>query len=293
MPSIQRDVLLQDYSTFGIGGPSDYFCDISSSEDLCQSLYFAKERDLPILIIGNGSNSLFADEGFRGLSLRMRLQEFIEEGKGRYRVGSGFSFARLGQIAAQRGFHGLEFAAGIPATVGGAVFMNAGASGSETQQTLMYVDVITYDGVSLRLLKEDLQFSYRSSLLQSTPYIVTSATFELTSSQTAKEVMQHCVDRRLKTQPYRDRSCGCIFKNPAATLPAGKLIDEQGLKGFSIGDALISSMHANFIVNRGKASAKDVQECILFVKKRVLEATGHLLKHEIKIFDQYGVLLHI
>ncbi len=286
--AIQENVLLSGLSTFGIGGKADYFVEAYSQSDLEDALIFAREKKIPVLAIGRGSNCLFADEGFRGIVIRVKLEDLIKDGKGLYQVGSGFSFAQLGRISAQDGFHGLEFAAGIPATTGGAIFMNAGASGQETKDYLVSVDALDETGKKYHFSKEGLEFSYRYSSFQKNKMIIISATFQLVPSKGAKEQQKRLVEYRLQTQPYKDKSCGCIFKNPGPNVSSGRLIEESGLKGYTVGGVEVSYQHANFIVNKGSGTSRDVQGLIHRVQQEVLKKTGYLLHSEIRIFDQYG-----
>ncbi len=289
--TIQQDVLLSELSTFGIGGPADYFSEASSLSEIQELIRFARTKGIPILPIGKGSNCLFADEGFRGLAIRMKFESLCKNGLGEYQVGSGFSFAHLGRITAQDGFRGLEFAAGIPASVGGAIFMNAGASGQETKDYLQSVDVVDEDGRHIRFSRNEMTFAYRSSCFQKMKVLIVSATFQLEASDSAKDNQKKIVDYRLKTQPYKDKSCGCIFRNPTKEISSGKLIEESGLKGFSVGGAEVSNMHANFIVNKNYATSSDVQKLIQKVQEEVFHKTGYMLESEVRVYDQYGTCL--
>lgn len=288
---IQEGVLLQTLSTFGIGGPADFFAEVVDVEELFFVLDFARRNSIPILPIGKGSNCLFADEGFRGVVIRLRIEEFEKSQEGRYTVGAGYSFPLLGRKSAQDGFSGLEFAAGIPASVGGAVFMNAGASGQETCQTLISVEVVDNQGVYKKYAVDELLFSYRFSSFQTTSDIIVRATFQTTPSEDVVERQKAQVEYRLKTQPYKDKSCGCIFRNPSNGPSSGKLIEESGLKGVSVGGAEVSSLHANFIVNRQGATAHDIRELIHKVQSGVASETGYHLKSEIRMYDQFGKII--
>jgi UDP-N-acetylmuramate dehydrogenase len=182
---------------------------------------------------------------------------------------------------AKKGFSGLEFAAGIPASVGGAVFMNAGAQGSETEKTLVQVEFVRPDGTLITFKKSDLQFSYRFSSFQNMEGAIVSALFELTPSIDARTKQRELLDYRIRTQPYHEKSAGCVFRNPAGG-SAGALIDRCGLKGARIGDAAVSSMHANFFVNKGVSSCKDMQALIHHVRDEVKAKEGIELEQEVR-----------
>ncbi len=258
-----------------VGGEARYFCEAKSAEQMHEQVVFALDEGLPFFVLGKGSNTLFDDRGFAGLVILNRI-DYCEQEGAKFCCGSGFSFARLGQITAKRGFGGLEFAAGIPATVGGAVFMNAGANGQDVSQRLK--SVIFVDRKIHRI--EEFDFAYRSSIFQKMEGAIVEATFELTPNEEAKGHQRELVDYRLKTQPYSDHSCGCVFRNPKDDV-AGRLIESCSLKGLACGGASVSERHANFIVNDG-GTAKDVRQLIDEVKRRVYEETGQILEEELR-----------
>lgn len=276
----EKNQPLFKYTTFGIGGPARYFAEAENTSQLEQMLAFAHQEHLPFFILGKGSNCLFDDRGFDGLVILNRIDYFNSEDV-YFKVGAGFSFARLGQITARLGFSGLEFAAGIPATVGGAIYMNAGANGQETGNSLEEVIFINDRGEKVIYQKNHLSFAYRSSSFQHRPGAIAGATFKLSFSEEAKASQKKLVDYRLKTQPYKSKSAGCAFRNPEGS-SAGRLIDECGLKGFSVGGAEISSLHANFIINTGRATAEDVLSLMSIVKEKVYKEKNILLEEEIR-----------
>ena len=235
---------------------------------------------VPFFILGKGSNCLFDDRGFDGLVIQNKISYLKIEGN-EVDVGSGYSFSMLGLKTAKEHLAGLEFASGIPATVGGAVFMNAGANGSETADHLKEVLFLDEKGDLHSFEKKDLIFSYRFSSFQSMKGAIVSAKFVLTPSPTARDKQFTIIEYRKKTQPYQDPSIGCVFKNPEGA-SAGALIEKSGLKGFSIGGAEVSPMHANFIVNKGNASAKDVLDLAREVERLVKDSTGVKLEMEIR-----------
>lgn len=265
---MEENVLLSQFSTFGIGGPARWLVRASTVDELKEALHFAISRQLPYITIGKGSNCLFDDEGYDGLVIINRHSTVECSEEGFVTASSGFSFARLGSYTARRNLSGLEFAAGIPGTVGGAVFMNAGANGSDTSERLVYVDFLHESGEVKRLLKRNLLFSYRHSPFQSMPGIILEAGFQLEPCPVASQKQHEILHYRTSTQPYGEKSAGCIFRNPDI-ISAGALIDKLGLKGMSVGDAEISTQHANFIVNKGNAKAQDVLELIRLIQERV------------------------
>ncbi len=274
----QKNRRLSEFSTFGIGGPIDHFVEVFTIEEMEEAFRI----DLPKLVLGKGSNCLFNDLGFRGLVILNRI-DFCNWGNSDVFVGSGYSFSLIGVQSARKGFSGLEFASGIPATVGGAIFMNAGANGSETCDSLKSVQV--FDGKMRRdLLRNELEFGYRTSSFQKMHGVILSAIFSLKKEPLARQKQLQIINYRMKTQPLKERSAGCVFRNPSNG-SAGGLIDQLGLKGMRVGGAKVSEVHANFIINQGNASSGDVKKLIRLVQERVFEQTGILLETEIRIFD--------
>lgn len=275
----QQNKPLAPLSTFGIGGLSRYFVEITTFAEMQEVLCLCRRESLPFLIVGKGSNLLFDDRGFNGLVIHNKIH-FCEFKELSAYVGGGYSFALLGVQTARRGWSGLEFASGIPASVGGAVYMNAGANGFETVQTLKEVTYIDEWGDLHILPKEKMTFGYRTSSFQEKKGAIVAALFELTPSREARQTQLRIVDYRTQTQPYGEKSAGCVFRNPGQE-PAGALIQKCGLKGISIGGAEVSSLHGNFIVNKGNATAQDVRDLAHLVKKHVFEQTGIELVMEI------------
>lgn len=280
MPPIKQNQPLSDYSTFGIGGIARLFVEVTTLEELAATLAYANREEIPFHVLGKGSNSLFDDRGFDGLVIYVKISHLSIEGT-RVVVGGGYSFALLGVKTARKGLSGLEFASGIPASVGGAVFMNAGAGGAETADVLKSIRFVDARG-KLRILKrEELSFSYRHSSFHEMPGVIAEATFELVSDEEARKRQLAIVEYRTQTQPYGELSCGCIFRNPKG-LAAGALIEQCGLKESHIGEAVVSPLHANFIVNRGRAKATDVLSLAEHVKACVKEQTGVDLEMELR-----------
>ncbi len=273
----KKGKLLSEVSTFGIGGPARFFAEATTIEAIQQMLREA--QDLPLFILGKGSNALFDDRGFNGLVILNKITH-CKQISNTFCVGSGLSFPRLGTMAAKQNYTGLEFAAGIPATVGGAIYMNAGANGQETGDCLTQVRFVNRTGELQTFQKQELEFSYRTSSFQKMRGAIVEGTFTLQPSTSAKADQRKIIDYRLETQPYGMKSAGCIFRNPGPA--AGQLIEQAGLKGLRVGGVSVSQMHANFIVNDEKGSAQDVLTLIEQVKERVYHEKGIQLEEEIR-----------
>lgn len=280
MIEILENVSLSSYSTMGLGGPAKFFTKAESEEEMREAFAFAKKLNVPFLVIGKGSNSLFHDRGFAGLAILNKIDFFNDLGEGVFHVGGGTSFSLLGVKTARMHYAGLEFASGIPATVGGAVYMNAGASGKETKDTIESVDYMDTDGNIRRYQREELQFSYRKSMFQKMKGAILSATFRLSQNQEARGKQIAIVQHRTKTQPYGEKSCGCAFRNPEGNF-AGALIEKCGLKGARVGGAEVSHLHANFLINKCDAKAEDIRSLIELIKKTVKEKEGIDLEVEV------------
>jgi UDP-N-acetylmuramate dehydrogenase len=276
MLHLQKNRFLSEFSTFGIGGPIRYFAEVKNADEIREAFSF----ELPCMIIGKGSNCLFDDSGFDGIVLLNKI-DFCEWNGNEVNVGSGYSFSLLGTQASRKNLSGLEFASGIPATVGGAVFMNAGANGTEVSKRLTSVSYLHRDGSQRDYPKEEIEFRYRSSSFQKMDGAILSATFRLDTLAEARDIQLKIIEGRMKTQPLKEKSAGCVFRNPEPHLSAGALIDRCGLKGAKIGGAKVSEIHANFIVNAGGATSKDVKELMELVQRRVFEQTQIHLEPEI------------
>lgn len=277
--SLQSQVLLKNYTTFGIGGPARYFLEVTTLEQVQAAFKFAKTEGLPFVVIGKGSNTLFQDKGYNGLVILNKIH-FIQWQEPYVKVGSGYSFSLLGVQSARKGFSGLEFASGIPGSVGGAVFMNAGANKQEVSNTLHEVGFVDEEGGYRTYSKEEIVFSYRRSSFQDLKGCIVHATFCLIKSEEARKKQLDIIDYRTKTQPYGDKSAGCVFVNPQEK-SAGAMIDALGLKGKKIGGASVSKVHANFIINEGAATAQDILELAAFIKEEVFKNTGERLEMEV------------
>lgn len=279
--SVQKGVPLAYFSTLQLGGKARYMTRVRTKQELIEVIQFCCLQGIPFLPLGKGSNALFDDRGYNGLVI-LNLIDFLSLENGLVFVGAGYSFARLGVLTSKEGYSGLEFASGIPATVGGAIYMNAGAGGQETADTLMDVEWISPEGQEEVLAKEDLQFSYRTSSFQKMGGVIAGARFLLKHSVGARSHQKEQLSYRLKTQPYKQPSCGCVFRNPEGN-SAGRLIEQCGLKGKSVGGVRVSEKHANFFVNMDKGTTKDYLQLIEEVKEQVFKQTGVELEEEVKV----------
>lgn len=274
------DKPLSQLSTFGIGGPVRFFAEVSRVEDLQTLMRYCNAQKLPFFVLGKGSNVLFDDQGFDGLVILNKIS-FCHFDWPIVHAGAGYSFSLLGNQTARKGWSGLEFASGIPGSVGGAVYMNAGASGLETCEPLIEATFVTQEGKIEVLTREQIAFSYRFSSFQKRKGAIVSAKFLLNPCPKARKKQLDIIEYRTRTQPYREKSAGCVFRNPPSC-SAGKLIELSGLKGKGIGGAAVSTKHANFIVNKAGATSKEILELAAFVKGVVKEKTGVELEMEIR-----------
>lgn len=277
----EKNRSLSDLTTFGIGGKALYFVEVRQIDDMQKIILYCRDQHLPYFILGKGSNSLFDDRGFKGVVIANRIDFIKRPAENIFHVGAGYSFSLLGSQSARQGWSGLEFASGIPGSVGGAVYMNAGANGKETCECLQSVDYVNEDGELKQLSRSEIHFSYRTSSFHKLRGAIVGATFELTPSTEARGKQLEIIQYRKNTQPYSDKSAGCVFKNPVG-YGAGALIDKSGLKGKTIGGAQVSPVHANFVVNTGQATAQDVLSLIECIKEEVKIKTGIELENEVR-----------
>jgi len=280
MLKIKQNYPLKKLCTLKIGGLAHFFTQVDSVTELKEALLFAENNKLKILTIGHGSNLLFDDQGFHGLIIKNNLQT-LTINDNVISVGAGFSLCKLSAITAEHNLSGLEFAITIPATIGGAIYMNAAAHQQKMEDIVETVQFLHYNGTMLILKKADITFAYRFSSFQHMQGIILSATLTMKKSEDCKKKQQEIIAYRKTHQPLTQKSAGCIFKNPSNELSAGKLIDDCGLKGKRIGDALVSPIHANFIVNENNATSRDMLELITLVKNVVEEKTKIQLITEI------------
>ncbi|EIF13083.1 UDP-N-acetylenolpyruvoylglucosamine reductase [Bacillus sp. 5B6] len=277
---------LANHTTMKIGGPADILIIPNRVEAVKDIMDIVKKHDLPWTVIGRGSNLLVLDEGIRGVVIKLGAGlDHLEIDGDQVTVGGGYSVVRLATSMSKKGMSGLEFAAGIPGSIGGAVYMNAGAHGSDMSEILVKARILFEDGTIEWLTNEEMDFSYRTSVLQKKrPGVCLEAVLQLEQKEreaiTAQ--MQQNKDYRKNTQPYSSPCAGSIFRNP---LPnhAGNLVEKAGLKGHQIGGAKVSEMHGNFIVNAGGATAKDVLDLIEYVKKTIREQYDVDMHTEVEI----------
>jgi UDP-N-acetylmuramate dehydrogenase len=275
---------LARHTTYRIGGPARYLVMPADVDDVAKALELAQDRGLPWVALGLGSNLLVKDGGFPGVVIRMGkgLDRFEMKGATAI-VGAGLPTPLLARRTAEAGFAGVERFIGIPGTVGGGVYMNAGAHGAEFAEVLTEATVMDAKGKIRQVLRKQISFKYRSSNLDTV--IVLEAKLALIEEPPAKlkELQARLLRWRKAGTPFDQPCAGSVFKNPGGPRTAGALIDECGLKGFTIGGAQVSSMHANYIVNTGTATASDVLKVIEHVRKTVAKKTGVELELEVKV----------
>jgi UDP-N-acetylmuramate dehydrogenase len=284
-----RDVPLKEMSSFRIGGPADLFFEATTGEELAASIGFARRTRVSWYVIGGGNNILFADEGFRGLIVRNRtlgLTSGTEPGE--IALLSGTPLSRLLQQALDGGLEGLDFLAGIPGTVGGALYGNAGAFGRAMSDIFLRATLLGDDGTELPVTPEDMAFGYRHSALKARPAVVLSAVLRAVPGdpeQVRKAVRDNLECRRERQPAWGTPCAGSYFKNPVLAdgrkVPAGRLLEEAGAKELRVGDAAVFAGHANFLINLGAARAADVLALAAELKKRVKEGSGIRLEEEV------------
>lgn len=283
---VKENERLANHTTMKIGGPADLFIEPSSIENLKKVMTVINKHGVNWRAIGRGSNLLVSDKGIEGIVIKLGAgMDRLEIDGTTITVGGGHSLVSLATLISKKGLTGLEFASGIPGSVGGAVYMNAGAHGSDISKILTRAHILFNDGTMEWLSNEEMEFSYRTSVLQNKrPGIVVEAVFDLVTGDRAAIVaqMQKNKDYRKETQPWNFPCAGSIFRNPLPNY-AGRLIETAGLKGFSIGGAKISEMHGNFIVNAGNATAADVLALIQHIKDTIYKLYGVEMETEVEI----------
>ena len=276
---------MSKHTTFKVGGIADIFITVDSKEKLLKTLEMLKNEK--ITIVGNGSNLLVTDEGIRGIVLKYTANT-CEINDTIVKVDSGMTNARLANALLNKELTGYEFAAGIPGTIGGAIVMNAGAYGKEIKDVVLETEFLDFETNEIRIFKnEELNFEYRKSIFENKKGIILSATFKFEhgNKNEIDEKMKEYAQKRRDTQPLDMPSAGSTFKRGNGFITA-KLIDEAGLKGYSIGGAEVSTKHAGFIVNKGKATAKDIIYLIKYVQKEIYQKFGEKIEPEIKIIGE-------
>ena len=276
---IEENVLLKNLSTFSIGGPCKFYICVSSKEDLINAFSFIRANNLSYFILGNGSNLLFDDKGFDGVILHNKIEDLNLENN-RIFVGGGVLLPKLSLSSAKRNLSGLEYFSGIPASVGGAIFMNAGAEGRSISSCIENVTFVHDDGKVQIFDKKEINFGYRYSSFKDLNGAIVAATFLLEQGSDVEEKRINYLSKRKKTQPIKGYNAGCVFKNPKDNF-AGMLIEKCGLKGTTVGGATVSELHANFIINDKGASSRDVLDLIALIKNRVKEKYCIDLEEEI------------
>ena len=285
--SVSFDEPMSKHTSFRIGGPAEVMAFPKTAEELAALLRVSKLLDNKVYILGAGTNILASDDGLKGLVICLKdcLEGMEQLDDTHIRVAAGVTMTRAALFAANLGLSGLEFAHGIPGTVGGGVYMNAGAYGGEICQVCVSVEVMDMDGNRFTIPAEEMEFSYRHSRLEDTPGIVLSAVFALEHkpAEEIKAQMQELMDRRKKSQPLQMPSAGSTFKRPVGGY-ASALIDQAGLRGFRVGDAGVSEKHTGFVVNLGEATAAQVKELMRQVSDKVYELSGIRLEPEVRIW---------
>lgn len=272
---IEKNVSLSKYTTYKVGGIASLMVFPKNVEALIKLLRVIKQEKVQYKIIGNGSNLLFSDKNYEGIIIKLNEFNHIEFLPGnKILVGAGYSLPKLSLLTAKKGLTGLEFAAGIPGTIGGSIFMNAGAYKSDMGYVVQSVKVLTPDLKIITLENKEMNFHYRTSFLQKHPdYVCLEVIIKLEKGkkEAIEEVIKERRKRRIETQPLEYPSAGSVFRNPEGKF-AGQLIEELGLKGMKIGGAMVSDKHANFIINYNKkARGSDIKELIEYVHDKVLE----------------------
>ena len=278
------DVSMKQHTTFRAGGNADYFVTAQSEQSLTELIKYLRAENLPYYILGNGSNVLFADEGYRGVVVKTGKFDDIRISGTVLKAGAGVVLARAAHAARKKSLTGLEFAAGIPGTVGGAVVMNAGAYGNEIRDIITGARAVDETGTVIFLSKEELRLGYRHSIVSERELVITEAVFELAcgDGNEIEAKMRELARRRTEKQPLEYPSAGSTFKRPEGYF-AGKLIEDSGMKGFSIGDAQVSEKHSGFVINRGNATAQEILTLIKKVQEAVYDKFGVMLEMEVKV----------
>ena len=277
------------HTTFRIGGPADYFVVPDTEKEIAEVVKLCGKYEVPYYIVGNGSNLLVGDKGFRGVIIQLfksmsRMQREGEE----ITAQAGCSLAQIANAALEAGLTGFEFAAGIPGTLGGAVVMNAGAYGGEMRDVLVSAKVLTKEGEIITLSNQELELGYRHSVIPEKEYVVLEAVIRLKNGDKTniKARMDELRERRVSKQPLEYPSAGSTFKRPEGYF-AGKLIQDAGMRGFTVGGAQVSEKHSGFVINTGDATAADVQELIRQVTDKIKKDTGVEMEPEVKRIGEF------
>lgn len=280
---------MSNHTTFRIGGPADFFAAPDTMEQAAAIVRICREQNYPFYVIGNGSNLLVSDEGYRGLILQLyrNFSEITVEGE-EITVQAGAMLSVIAKKALAYSLTGFEFASGIPGTIGGAAVMNAGAYGGEMKDVLTEVTVLTKENEIKVIPVEELQLSYRHSVIPQNEWIVLGAKLRLKKGEEAqiRARMEELKEQRVTKQPLEYPSAGSTFKRPEGYF-AGKLIQDAGLRGFRVGGAQVSEKHCGFVINAGDATAKDVDDLMKQVSAKVMEQFGVVLEPEVKRLGEF------
>ncbi len=286
-PAAKLDVPLRRYTAWKIGGPADALLEPKSTEELIEAVEKAREHGVPVTVLGGGTNVLVLDGGVRGLTIRLaKALTSVEVLGTSVTADAGVLYPVLANTTAARGLAGLEFATGIPGTVGGAVYMNAGAYGSETRKVLVWADVFR-DGDVVRMRNGELDLSYRHSALHENPdWIVLRANYALSPGdpEELKARIKEFRAQRMNGSPNKP-SCGSTFKRPENDFP-GRVIEAAGLKGTRVGQLEVSPVHANYLVNHGGGTASEALKLIELVREKVRERLGIELEQEVRVIGE-------
>lgn len=280
---------MSKHTTFRIGGPADFYLCPHSTKEVQQTVQICKEENLPYFILGNGSNLLVSDKGYRGAIIQLwKNFSDISVKDCCITAKAGALLSKVAAEALEEGLTGMEFASGIPGTIGGAVFMNAGAYGGEMKDIIKEVKVLDDQGEVRVLSNEEMKLGYRTSIVKEKGYTVLSAVLQLKKGDVSviRETMEDLKNRRTSKQPLDMPSAGSTFKRPEGYF-AGKLIMDSGLRGFSVGGAQVSEKHCGFVVNKGGATAEDVTALIREVQRRVKEKFGVELETEVRFLGEF------
>lgn len=284
-----QDEPMKKHTTFRVGGNADYFVVPRTWKELKQVIALCKQMQVPYYVLGNGSNLLVSDDGYRGVILQIyKEMSAIQVIDNMIKVEAGALLSKVGNAALEAGLSGFEFAAGIPGTVGGAIVMNAGAYGGEMKDIVLNVTILTPEGEILKLQKDELELGYRTSIIQKKDYIVLEAEFGLKVGE--KEAIRSRMDelkaQRIAKQPLEYPSAGSTFKRPEGYF-AGKLIQDAGLRGFQVGGAQVSEKHCGFVINKEQATAADIAELMRQVSDKVWKQFGVRLEPEVKRLGEF------
>lgn len=286
--NVLRDEPMSRHTTFRIGGPADYFVTPKDKGEIKKIIKFCRKEQVPFYVIGNGSNLLVGDRGYRGVIIQIFKQmSKIEVDGEQIMAQAGALLSKLAAAALDASLTGFEFASGIPGTLGGALRMNAGAYGGEMKQVVLSADVLTPAGDFITLAVDELGMGYRTSIISKNDYVVIDALLQLKkgNKEEIKAQMADLREKRVSKQPLEYGSAGSTFKRPEGYF-AGKLIDDAGLRGFRVGDAQVSEKHCGFVINRGNATAAEVRELMQIVSERVEEKFGVRLQPEVRCIGE-------